>query len=190
MDKEEATRRLFKAAETDDVAAARAAIEAGADINFKDVNTEDRYTPLHRAVRQNSLGVLRLLLERKANVNAVDVGGSTPLHKARTLDAVQLLIAGGADVDAQNNGGSTLLHLAAYGGRFDLARLLVQNGADLDIKSRSKDTPWDALLSYSSRLLSKADVVHLLEKALKRQEGHAGRVTEERKDKGPPQVGG
>ncbi|UIP92258.1 ankyrin repeat domain-containing protein [Wolbachia endosymbiont of Anopheles demeilloni] len=52
-------------------------IEAGANINA--VTTVQKETPLHIAVRYGHKEVAELLLDRGANVNAVDKKGRTPL---------------------------------------------------------------------------------------------------------------
>ncbi|KAF8496233.1 ankyrin repeat protein [Russula emetica] len=81
-------------------------------------------TALHLALRQGRLGIVWLLLENGANVDASDSDGSTPLHLAISafklnllsqlggLDIVRLLLENGANVDAPDSDGSTPLHQA------------------------------------------------------------------------------
>jgi len=47
-------------------------------------------TPLHRAAQSGSIAVVKLLLERNADVCTQDADGRTPLHKVR-YDAEGLL---------------------------------------------------------------------------------------------------
>jgi ankyrin repeat protein len=79
--------------------------------------------------------VLRLLLERGADVNArASDDGRTPLHLASengALEVVRLLLEHGANVEAVNIRGNTPLQVV-YGdqGRHDgITKLLVEYGA-------------------------------------------------------------
>ena len=128
-------------------------------------------------------------LDDGANVNAKDGSGMTPLHWAIECghpDMVKLLIAKGADmhiVTAVSH--QTPLHLAAALGHRDIVTLLIgYAGADISAKNARQQTPVHLALANNH-----PDIVELLDNVAKEQ-GHAGRVTEERKDKGPPQVGG
>ena len=60
-------------------------------------------------------------------------GGMTALlHAAREgrIEAVEALLDGGADIDQRSGDGTTPLVLALLNGRFDLAMLLIERGAD------------------------------------------------------------
>jgi ankyrin repeat protein len=69
MTKEAANKQLFRAATKGDLSAARAAIDAGADVNAKD---DQRQTLLHRTIEHGQLRVALLLLEKGADVHAVE----------------------------------------------------------------------------------------------------------------------
>lgn len=74
----------------------------GVDINAKD---KHGYTPLHRAIRSDSLEVVKALIAAGADVNARAEDDFTPLHVAAigaTPEVVKVLIAAGADVNAEN----------------------------------------------------------------------------------------
>jgi hypothetical protein len=116
-------------------------IEYGADSDAKD---EFGWTPVYWASRGHRFkdgSVLRLLLERGADVNArADDSGFTPLHRASgfgALEVVRLLLEHGADVGAVCIDGKTALQIVgsyAYGmvdqGRLDrITKLLVEHGA-------------------------------------------------------------
>jgi ankyrin repeat protein len=88
---------------------------------------------LYNAIRTNDLARLRALVGTKADANAADERGATPLMYAAvagSLDAMRFLIEKGADVNAHNNLGATALIWSAT----DLAkvRLLVEHGADVN----------------------------------------------------------
>jgi ankyrin repeat protein len=61
---------------------------------------------------------------------------------------------------------------------------LLENGADINATDAFQETPL-----HFANWTGHPETAQLLENAAK-QQSHAGRVTEERKDKGPPQVGG
>jgi ankyrin repeat protein len=75
----------------------------------------------------------RLLLDRRAEVDARYHKGYTPLHLAATnghVDISRLLLDRGADPDARDENDQTPLHRAATNGRTDTARLLILRGAN------------------------------------------------------------
>jgi ankyrin repeat protein len=112
---------LLSAAREGDVAAVRAACEAGANATCA---AEDGTTPLHAAAEAGHAGVLQLLLQERgaaAGVNAKDARGRTPLLRAALnrpawpREAMLLLLEHGADAGAHANGergGHTPLHAA------------------------------------------------------------------------------
>ena len=74
-------------------------------------------TPLQLAAEHGCLRVVQLLIDRKADVDAVDRMGRTSLHLAAIkghTDVCRILVeVGGADVHAADNCFDTPLHLAA-----------------------------------------------------------------------------
>ena len=85
--------------------------------------------------------MVELLLASKADVNAKDNDGWTPLHTATGKDVVELLLAHGADVNAKTSGGRTPLHIAAMIGEADKVELLLANGAEVNAKDNGGCTP-------------------------------------------------
>ncbi|HIM17462.1 MAG TPA: ankyrin repeat domain-containing protein, partial [Dehalococcoidia bacterium] len=80
---------IHVAAAAGDLAAIRAELDKGVDVNAKD--NEGR-TPLHYAAKYATKQVVELLIPNGADVNAKDEDGWTPLHFAATKEIVELLI--------------------------------------------------------------------------------------------------
>ncbi len=79
------------------------------------------------------LGIVELLLSKKAAVNACNNDGRTPLIEAASKSAAlsRLLIDHGADINACDENGITPLHMAATGDP-DLVRYLLQKEAQVN----------------------------------------------------------
>jgi ankyrin repeat protein len=84
------------------------------------------------AMNRNKTAV-RSLLQKKADVNAPQVDGTTALHwavRADDLETADLLIRAGANVAAANRSGVTPLRLAATNGTAAMVEKLITAGAD------------------------------------------------------------
>ena len=97
-------------------------------------------TLTNMAVTQQNTAMLRVLVEKGANVNTVDYMENTPLHLAAErgmADAVDILLANGAFVDPINIMGVTPIMAAAQRGHDDLANHLAQAGANPNLRDYS-----------------------------------------------------
>jgi len=77
-------------------------------------------------------------------VNAVDRGGSAPLHSlasAGNTEGLRLLLDRGAEVNLASAQGETALHLAAVAGRVEAVRLLIARKADIERANSYGRTP-------------------------------------------------
>ena len=84
--------------------------------------------------------LVRLALERGANVNASDHTGGTAAHVAAeegNPECLKLLLEAGIDKDvrdsAENSIGMTVLETAALYGKADCVKVLLEAGADVDL---------------------------------------------------------
>ena len=100
-------------------------------------------TPLHLAVERNNLQASQRLIEERADPNARDRAGYTPLYlAARQSSAMtQQLLVSGASPHISNSEGHTPLHAAALSGRSDSAEHLLNAGADPNSRTEHQQTP-------------------------------------------------
>ncbi|MDR1139074.1 MAG: ankyrin repeat domain-containing protein [Rickettsiales bacterium] len=108
-------------------------------------STKDKeLTFLHVAAREGHKGVVALLLDKGAKVNAETEKGHTPLHIAAGnghKDVVKLLLDKGAKISAKAEIGLTSLHIAAEGGHKDVVALLLDKGAEVNAEANTGHTP-------------------------------------------------
>ncbi len=94
--------------------------------------------PLHSAAASRSLAIVKRLLERRAEVDARQHGGWTPLHAAAFNGDVPMsecLLAHGADPSLKSDDGKTAIDVAiekGHGAVVDLLRSRAAPGGDLD----------------------------------------------------------
>jgi ankyrin repeat protein len=123
--------RLFKA-----LLAAGASIEA--------CNRRGR-TPLATAATDGEEKIVRLLLDRGAEVNSRDYSGRAVLHAAnmhhRKAAIAQLLLDRGALVDARDSKQQTPLHFAARNPFEEQVEVLLDRGANVNALDSDLNTP-------------------------------------------------
>ena len=127
--------------------------EHGADINPR---TSYNWTPLHLASQLGHLKVVTWLLDRGADMNSWTKDGWTSLSLAAAdghLEVCQKLLERNADVnpqDASHNGSTrtTPLLFALQRGKPDVARLLLDHGADVHVHDKNGKTPLHFAAAY------------------------------------------
>jgi ankyrin repeat protein len=113
------------------------------------------------AVMRGNKDAVRSLLQRKVDVNAPQVDGTTALHwavRADDLETTDLLIRAGANVSAANREGVMPMQLAALNGNAAMLEKLIKAGANVNALLTSSG---DTALMMASRT-GKPDAVKLL----------------------------
>ncbi|CAG0903091.1 unnamed protein product, partial [Cyprideis torosa] len=118
--------------------AAELLIQKGAEVNTKNTFGE---TPLFFATWGNRHSVVEVLLAHGADPNIANHYGTSPLHQARSAGTAELLIAKRAEVNAQDERGKTPLFVATDWNRHSVVEVLLANGADPNIASEVERSP-------------------------------------------------
>lgn len=129
-------------------------LEHGASINIQNNHGQ---TPMAIAIRRN-MNISKLLLERGADVNTKDEGGNTLLHiilspcdawRRFFPEMFELILTNErVDLNIKNNEEKTPLHCACSQGLVDMAKRLVEAGAELTIQDNAGKTPLDHLKEW------------------------------------------
>jgi Ankyrin repeats (3 copies)/Ankyrin repeats (many copies) len=140
----------------------------------KQVNTTGGYyvTPLVAALAAGHFQTAKFLSDNGAHPNARGYLENTPLHSAACngdLEMVQVLLKYKGDINARNENGKTLLHLTSQGSNSlqgssigpslsNVARLLLERGADVNARAKDQSTP----LRLAAAQFGRVEVVHVL----------------------------
>ena len=123
---------LIQAVRNQDGTAARALVEAGADVNVRQL---DGATALHWAVHWEDRDTTELLISAGANVDTANDLGVTPLLMACTSGnaaLVETLLEAGANPRDALSSGETALMLAARAGSLETVEHLLTRGAHVN----------------------------------------------------------
>ena len=137
--------------------------DKGAHPNVRGFNST---TPLHSAAYYGDLQIIQVLLEYKADVEAQDIYGNTPLlflsgnsplsHDLFQLrNVIGILLEHGADLNTRDNYLRTPLHKAAQRGA--VVRVLLEHGASVGAEDNKGQTPFQVASSKGS-----SEVIKLL----------------------------
>lgn len=145
-------------------------LKAGVDWN--NVRNSAGESVLHLAVRRSQLRVVKELLGKGALVNENNnISKESALHiaaKEAHTAAVKLLCAVGADVNLGNVFGWTPLIMAAGGGAVDVVKVLIREGADVNVKASDglkESTGTTTALKEAKKSMKPVDLKVLLKRA-------------------------
>ncbi len=116
-----------------------------------DVNAQDKnhFTPFLLAALNGRLEIAQVFLDHGANMNAENDWGETPLHLVSRGEydsqehgvGIARLLARSMDANAQDKSHSTPLHWAAFCGRLEITQMLLDHGANANMKDDHGETP-------------------------------------------------
>jgi len=146
---------LLQASQRDDLAGVKKALVNGANVNARDFR-QPGYTSLMLASLNGNFEIVKLLVQAGANVNAKNTDGNNALIFAVERmhpDIVKLLLINHANVNSENKEGWTALMLVSGcampgSGNFEIAGLLISNGAKVNAKNNNLDTPLIIAVSF------------------------------------------
>ncbi len=128
-------------------------LSKGANPNPHEIEKKDNCpcagfeTPLHFAIRSDSIQTVKVLVNSGALINVTDEDGVTPLHLAVSNcnhEIVTHLLEKGAYINLKENKyGRTEIHTAVVKGQKDIVDQLIGAGAKADIKDDEGKTPLD-----------------------------------------------
>ena len=121
---------------------------------FVNTNSTIIHASTHASSNTNKYDVLKLLIERGADVNAKNESGDSILTwacRSSMLDLVKILVGHGANVNIRNRDGITPLGEVCDMSRLrlghdedkylEIAKYLINHGADVNVKGKNGDTP-------------------------------------------------
>lgn len=128
---------------------ARLLVEMGSDVNKRDSNG---WTTLHSCCKGGSPSYVEitriLIVDGKAQVDALTNSGSTPLHyyvqgecldRQLFEDTLNLMIQKGADLNSQSKYGESPLHQAAARGKITSVEILLKKGPQVNLRNKFVD---------------------------------------------------
>ena len=146
-----------------------------------EVRNDKDESPLMLAALKGHLVLVKKLVERDADVNKT---GWTALHYAASgghTQVIDFLLENSAYIDAESPNGTTPLMMAAMYGSPESVKLLIQAGADLNVKNMVGMTALDFAVR-ADRQNSK----ELIETGLQRQAARAARTANSSADQSKP----
>ncbi len=138
-------------------------IARGADVNEK----SSIGTPMHVVAWHFREDIARVLIDKGADIMALDGLGRTPLHYAvrmygGNVPSAKFLLEHGAQVNAKDANGFTPLHDAAVSNNVEMVELLLEKGADANAKNKEGKTPLQ--LAVEKKKEKMENIVGLLRK--------------------------
>lgn len=191
---DEATRELIQAVEKGDVQAVKSLLKEGVDVHgtipssspfylfflsrdmylnglTQEMNHEPVYVAaIHANASRANQQVLKVLLKKRANIDAGDSEGKTPLMYALRSSGGEeyalLLIRKGANYTTVDHAGNTAMHYAAFGGNMQGVQMTLTGGTDINTPNHQGITPIHAaavradLSMLQSMVDLGADILH------------------------------
>ncbi|GMU19161.1 MAG: hypothetical protein AMXMBFR12_03530 [Candidatus Babeliales bacterium] len=171
---------LLNAAALGNLENAETALAHGAEVN---TTNEQHWTSLHMATFHCHENMVRFLLSKGANVNAVNDSGMTPLEWAVGCDndneqMVKLLLDKGAEVNIEHESGHTPLLEAISRGKEKVVKLLLDHGANVNAqKKENGETALHLAVAYPYPKIVKLLLEHGADETIKDAKGKAPHIS-------------
>ncbi len=165
---------LHRAAQKENISTMKYLLAQGADIEATDKEKQlskvfrkdyakfgrredsDGYTPLISAVLYQRVRSVNFLIQQKADVNATDTDGSTPLiHASNNQEITKILLQNNADINCQNKFGKTALMEALFLLNEKTTKTLLENGANIYLKDNNGESALTRAMRYSHQEAAK-----------------------------------
>ncbi len=157
--------QLIKAVEKGDLACYNALMSENPKMESVIEPTRNE-TLLHIAARYNQPEMVKLLINKGLNVNAVNQAGNTPLHLAvfsGSYALIESLFKHGADYQLRNQRGRTALEYVSYGKNPEIYNLFLAKDKDI---LNYKSAEGAGLLHWAATAGDTAGFAYLLAKGL------------------------
>ncbi|KAF5630512.1 ankyrin 1 [Fusarium sp. NRRL 52700] len=143
--------KYYTSVENKDIIARHLINDAGADVN---VHGGNMGSVLNAAILSGSLDMIKLILEKGADIGWQDLHGRRPVHYAslKTVQHFQLLVEASGDdeerlgITTKTKSGLTVLHFAVATGRPDLVELVLSHTSGTISINEPDDDGWTPLL--------------------------------------------
>ncbi|XP_061387552.1 homeobox protein 5 [Musca vetustissima] len=123
-------------------------------LSFINAQDDGGWTAMVWAAELGHTDIVSLLLQQGADPNICDNDNNTVLHWAalhnNDLDTITVLLQTGINCNIQNVEGETPLHIACRHSSKNLSLLLIFNGADLMLKNRADELPYNCIPNENS----------------------------------------
>lgn len=103
-------------------------------------------TPLHWAVRANSVDCVKELLRNDVPLDVMNRSKRTAVQwgaEKDSIESIRLLAQAGADLNTQDGKGRTPLHRATYEGKVGAAEALIECGANVSLTNKKGKTAFE-----------------------------------------------
>ena len=124
-----------------------------------EATTKAGLTPLHMAIKKRDLKLVKLLIQKGADVDAQDKKGFSVLYYAviqNQLKIAKILLDNDADPNLTNNIGNAPIHNIAYNNRFLMLELFMNYETDFTLKNAYGMLPSDFAQKNNHSTIMKA----------------------------------
>lgn len=111
-------------------------------VSIVDVKDKQQKIPLHYAIVLKNLDAVKLLMKYESNPNMIDKNGYNALHFAtysRSTEICTEIVKSIGNINARCITGETPLHIACNLQLTDIVKLLINNGANVDLQDYNNE---------------------------------------------------